>query len=242
MEFKRIGQVTVCEKVIETFKTMIINKTIEQGTKLPSEFSMAQQMGVGRGTIREALRVLIYLGYLERRGNGTFVTEFNSKKNPLQNLSGNILKYHNILEMIEIRKIIEPEVAALAAQKADKDSLLKIEEEFEMMEKADGSIEKFIEHDNKFHVKMFVAINNSLLEGIIKNVYKYLWESISLILKEGNIKKRSLDYHRKVLDSIKKGEALQARKYMLGHIEDIEKEMHSIIVSRKKIREEETKR
>ena len=232
MEFKRIGQVTVCEKVIETFQTMIMNKTIEEGAKLPSEFSLAEQMGVGRGTIREAMRVLIYLGYLERRGNGTYVSDINYGRKPL-GLSNNILKYRNALEMIEIRKIIEPEVAALAAKKADKNSISKIEEEVRMMEKSSGDMEKFIEHDNAFHVRMIAAIKNKLLENIMKNVYKLMHESIALILKEGKIEKRSLDYHRKILDSIKGGEAELARNHMLKHLMDIEEEMYSIIISRK---------
>jgi DNA-binding FadR family transcriptional regulator len=234
VEFKRIGQVTICEKVINYFQTMIINKSLEAGAKLPSEFSLAEQMGVGRGTIREALQVLIYLGYLERRGNGTYVADFSSSNNPAAGLSENILKYRNTIEMIEIRKSLEPEVAALAAKKAYKKSLVKLEEQVKMMEKFSGDLDKFIEHDSKFHILMIAAIKNNLLEEIIKNIYALMKESVAVILKEGSIEKRSMDFHRKILSALQEGESELARNYMLNHIIDIEEEMYDIMSRRNK--------
>ncbi len=230
MEFKRIGRVTICEEIIEYFKKLIANNALEKGTKLPSEGALAEKMGVGRGTIREALKVLIYLGYLERRENGTYVSEHGASEAATNELSEDIKKYRNAIEMIEVRKIIEPEVAALVAEKADEKALAMISEEFLKMEEFFSDIDKFIDHDNKFHVYLVGAIQNRLLEGIMKSIHELMRDSQGLILKEGNIKNRSLDFHRKILIALKEGDADLARSCMLSHISDIESEMYSIIM------------
>jgi DNA-binding FadR family transcriptional regulator len=232
MELKRIGQETMCEKVIDYLQTIIINKTLEPGTKLPQEVSLAAQLGVGRGTIREALRALLYLGYVERRGKSIYVVDVQEDMNPKIELPKNILQYRNAIEMMEIRKIIEPEVAALVVKKADKSSLEIIENEFLLME-TNEDLNSFIEHDTRFHASMFRAIRNRALEVMMKNVYDLMFDTISLMLREGTIMPRSMEYHRKILGAIKEGDADLSRTYMLHHILDIEQEMYKIILSRK---------
>jgi DNA-binding FadR family transcriptional regulator len=232
MELKRIGQETMCEKVIDYLQTIIINKTLEPGTKLPQEISLAAQLGVGRGTIREALKALLYLGYVERRGKSIYVVDVREDMSPKIELPKNILQYRNAIEMMEIRKIIEPEVAALVVKKADKSSLQIIENEFQFME-TNEDLNSFIEHDTRFHASMFRAIKNRALEVMMKNVYDLMFDTISLMLREGTIMPRSMEYHRKILGAIKEGDADLARTYMLHHILDIEQEMYKIILSRK---------
>jgi len=235
MEFKHIGQISVCEKVVDYFRTAILNRSFPPGEKLPSEISLAEKMGVSRGTVREALRALLYLGYVERRGKSIFVADVQEAPDSGDDISRNILKYRNAFEMIEIRKIIEPEVAAMVVRKADKASIKVIEREFAKM-KAVKDVDKFIEYDDRFHQSMFKAIKNHLLEQMMKNVREMMHDTIALMLREGTIMPRSLEYHRKIVQAIKKerDEDL-ARNYMLHHIMDIEQEMYAIISSRKHI-------
>jgi GntR family transcriptional repressor for pyruvate dehydrogenase complex len=232
MELKRIGQETICEKVIDYLQTIIINKTLEPGAKLPQEISLAAQLGVGRGTIREALRALLHLGYVERRGKSIYVVDVQEDIDPKMGMPKTILRYRNAIEMMEIRKIIEPEVAALVVKKADKASIKAIEDEFASME-ANEDLNSFIEHDTRFHASMFRAIKNRALEAMMKNVYSLMFDTISLMLREGEIMPRSMEYHRKILGAIKEGDVDLARTYMLHHILDIEQEMYKIILSRK---------
>ena len=235
MEFKHIGQTSICEKVIDYFRTEILNKSFAPGEKLPPEISLAEKMGVSRGTVREALRALLYLGYVERRGKSIFVADMREVPVSEDGLSKNIQKYRNAIEMIEIRKIIEPEVAALVVKKADKASIKIIEKEFVKME-AVKDVDKFIEYDDRFHQSMFKAIKNHLLEQMMKNVREMMHDTISLMLREGTIMPRSLEYHRKIVHAIRKErDADLARNYMLRHIMDIEQEMYTIISSRKRI-------
>jgi len=234
MEFKHIGQTSICEKVIDYFRTAILNKSLEPGEKLPSEISLAEKLGVSRGTVREALRALLYLGYVERKGKSIFVADVQGVPNPEDGLSRNIRKYRNAIEMLEIRKIIEPEVASLVVKKADKASIKMIENEFARMETV-RDVDKFIEYDDRFHQSMFKAIKNNLLEQMMKNVREMMHDTIALMLREGTIMPRSLDYHRKIIQAIRKEkDADLARNYMLRHIMDIEQEMYTIILSRKK--------
>ena len=235
MKFTHIGQTSICEKIIDYFQAAILNKSFEPGEKLPPEISLAEKMGVSRGTVREALRALMYLGYVERRGKSIFVADMQETPNSGDGLSKNFLKYRNAIEMIEIRKIIEPEVAALVVKKADKASIKIIEKEFAQME-AGRDIDKFIEYDDRFHQSMFKAIKNRLLEQMMKNVRELMHDTIALMLREGTIMPRSLEYHRKIIQAVsKERDADLARNYMLRHIMDIEQEMYTIILSRKQV-------
>ena len=74
MEFKRMNRVSISEEIIANVEELILSNKLKPGQQLPSEEKMAAQMGVGRGTAREALKVLIYLGLIERKKKGTFVS------------------------------------------------------------------------------------------------------------------------------------------------------------------------
>jgi GntR family transcriptional repressor for pyruvate dehydrogenase complex len=169
---------------------------------------------------------------VERRGKSIYVVEVQEDANPTLGIPKSILQYRNAAEMMEIRKIIEPEVAALVVKKADKASIKIIEDEFMSME-ANKDLSSFIEHDSRFHAGMFRAIKNRALEAMMKNVYDLMFDTISLMLREGKLMPRSMEYHRKILSAIKEGDVDLARTYMLHHILDIEQEMYKIILSRK---------
>ena len=133
MKFKEVKPVSVTDRVIEQIKNLIIDGTLKPGESLPSEEKLAAQMGVGRGTIREALRVLIYLGFIERQGKTTFVSPSVNKRLSPRDIIESFKKYHNIMEMIELRKIIEPEASAYAAVRANPKEVEDIEEAYRLM-------------------------------------------------------------------------------------------------------------
>ncbi len=229
MEFKRIGRVTVCEETIEYLKGQIISGKLSPGEQLPSEETFAEKLGVGRGTIREALKVLLYLGFIERKGNCTFVANRDGTTGSVDGISESIAMYRNIMEMIELRKIVEPGAVALAAEKANDEELELLEQEYHFMESA-TDIEAFITHDNKFHLLIIDCVKNDLLKGIIRNIQERMRDSQGVILRKGHIQVRSTEYHRKILMALKEHDADLARTYMFNHVMDVEKEMYTIIV------------
>ncbi len=97
------------EEIIEHLKEQIISRSLKPGEKLPSEENLAEIMGVGRGTIREALRVLIHMGLVERKGNGTYVTEAKMNSSYKFKLD----EYRDLVEIMEVRRVVEPALASL---------------------------------------------------------------------------------------------------------------------------------
>lgn len=230
MKFKEVKQVSVTDKIIEQIKNLIIDKTLKPGETLPSEEKMAYQMGVGRGTIREALKVLIYLGFIERQNKATFVSPNGNKRLHMRDIIESFKKHRNIMEMIELRKIIEPEAASYAAVRANPKEIEAVEKAYRLMVEYENEIESFIDQDNIFHLAVVRATGNNVLLDIMKGIQRLMKQSQSLILKKSkNIKPRSLKFHGKMCSAIKEGNADLAKRLMLDHIVDIEKEMYRIL-------------
>jgi len=230
MKFKRMNRVSISDEIIEHIKDLIINKTLKPDERLPSEEKMALQMAVGRGTIREAIKVLVYLGFIERKNKGTFVSSHVMDRIIPKDVIGKFKRHRNIMEMIEVRKIIEPESAGLAAGRANPKEVAEIENQYRLMLDSKDNIEVFIDHDNSFHSYIIKATRNNILIEIMKNIQKLMMENQALVLKKSkNIMPRSLEFHGKILKAIQDGKEDLARNYMLKHILDIEKEMYLIL-------------
>ena len=230
MEFKCMNRVSISEEIIANVEELILSNKLKPGQQLPSEEKMAAQMGVGRGTAREALKVLIYLGLIERKKKGTFVSHLAPERLAIKNISEKFKKHRDVMEMIELRKVIEPEGAALAAERAGQDEISRIEEQYRRMVEARGEVERFIEHDNRFHLEVIQSAGNSLIKEIMESIQQVMIKNQSLILHRSHaIMPRSVDFHLKILNAIRNGDGPQSKKSMLRHVLDIQKEMYLIL-------------
>lgn len=230
MKFKEVKPVSVTDRVIEQVRDLIINGTLKPNEPFPSEEKLAAQMGVGRGTIREALRVLICLGFIERQGKTTFVSPNINKRLGPRDIIESFKKHHDVMEMIELRKIIEPEASAYAAARANPKEIEDIEAAYRLMIKYENEIELFIHQDNLFHLAIVQGTGNGVLLDIMKGIQRLMEQNQALILKKSKyIKPRSLAFHGKICSAIKEGNVKRARKFMFDHIIDIEEEMYRIL-------------
>ena len=227
MEFKKIDHVSITEEIVTYLKDAIINRKLKSGQRLPSEEALAESMGVGRGTIREALKVLIHMGLIERSKTGTFVTEGKLKPDVKMKLD----EYRDIVEIIEVRKVIEPALASFAALRANKETIALLGSELEEMKNGTKDVESFILHDSKFHDLIFEASGNTILEDFIKNLRELIKKNQGFILREryDHIMPKSLEFHEKVFKAIQAHSEHLAGDHMKMHIEDIEKEFKIII-------------
>lgn len=106
----------------------ILNEPVAIGEKLPNEFELAEKFGVGRSTIREAVKSLVSKGVLEvRRGSGTYVVSTSSLEEDPLGLGRFEDKYHLALELFEVRLMLEPEIAALASEYASEEEKAQLE-------------------------------------------------------------------------------------------------------------------
>ncbi|MDX9799727.1 MAG: FadR/GntR family transcriptional regulator [Spirochaetia bacterium] len=227
MDFKKIDRVSMSEEIVEYLKNEILSRRLKTGQRLPAEESLAESMGVGRGTVREALKVLIHMGLVERKRNGTFVTEGKLKPDVEIKLD----EYRDIIEIIEVRKVIEPALAGFAARRADKDLVEKLELELDEMKNGAGNVDDFILHDSRFHDLVFEASGNTILETFIKSFKDLMKKNQAVVLIErySNIMPKSLDFHEKIFKAISIGDEHLAFSYMYDHIVDVENEFKIII-------------
>lgn len=131
-----------------------------EGHRLPSERVLADRHGLARNTVRRALHELETAGWLERRvGHGTFVRL--PARLSVDGLLSN-LREASPADLMEVRLIIEPPVAALAATRASRDDLLVIESTLRNSLAATG-IAEFEQWDSRLHLAIFIATRNSVL-------------------------------------------------------------------------------
>lgn len=225
MKFKKIDRINMSEEIVEYLKTEILTRHLKAGQRLPSEDVLSENMGVGRGTLREALKVLIHLGLIERRNNGTFVSAGKIKPKLMLN------KFRDICEMIEVRKVIEPALAGFAAKRASEETIKKLGAEVDKMKKGIKNVKEFTMHDSKFHDLLFEAAGNTILEEFIKNSHELIKKNQSFVLAEryNDIMPKSMDYHTKIYNAIKARDEQLAYSYMYEHINDVESEFIKII-------------
>jgi GntR family transcriptional repressor for pyruvate dehydrogenase complex len=228
MQFQKFARENISEKIIEHVKEMIVNGQLKPGDRLPAEETLASQMGVGRGTVREALRVLAYVGLLERRKNGTYIAEGAGKKNSDDSITSAIRQYSGYMEIIEVRRVVEPELAALAAARATPEQVTELGDHYQRMLREQGDRERFIDDDNQFHRIIFAAAGNSLFQKIMATIQEVMRDNQAQVIRRSQIMPRSLEFHERLYAAIKEGDSTSARRIMREHVEDIEREMQKI--------------
>lgn len=161
-----INNKSMVQQVIDQLTGAMIKRQLKPGDKLPPEMELASSFGVGRNTVREAVKILISFGVLEiRRPEGTFVSKGFSHHmiDPL--LYGIILEQTDELEELkELREGIDDVVLRLAIEKAEKKDLQAISEALEeLRQELDKSdVQRIFEADNAFHESIAAAAHNKL--------------------------------------------------------------------------------
>ena len=169
-----IDNTSVVQQVIDRLTYAMIYKELRPGDKLPTEMELAASFGVGRNSIREAIKILVSFGVLEiRRPEGTFVSSGFSDKmiNPL--LYGIILNQSDSLDNLkELREWIDYGILELAMEKAEPEDLFQLEEQLDKLlaEIDGGDVHKVFIADDEFHEAISTAAHNSLLGQIAKLV------------------------------------------------------------------------
>ncbi len=213
---------SIVQRVINRLTKAMINKELKVGDKLPTEIELAKSFGVGRNSIREAIKILVAFGVFEiRRPEGTFVTnEFSDKMlDPL--LYGIILDESNSLESLkELREWIDWGILRLAVVKAEENDIFELEKSFEDLKAAlfEEEINKIFEADNNFHVALNNAAHNSLFFKIADLIRVLTSEirmrTIKKMLSLNKLQELEIA-HKDLLDAVKKSNATLSREIIV---------------------------
>ena len=146
----------------------ILQEPVEPGQKIPNEYELAEKFGVGRSTIREAVRGLVSRGILEiRRGSGTYVINTSPLDEDPLGLGKIENKYQLALELFDVRLMIEPEIASLACRNATEEDLMRLKKLCEQTEQLYMSGHNHISKDIEFHTCIAHCSKNQVVEILI---------------------------------------------------------------------------
>lgn len=214
---KRIPRESVPSSIINMITDLLISRELKPGDQLPTELELAQQLGVGRNSVREAVKSLSYLGVVEiRRGIGTFVATSMpaSVLNPL--LLELVFEQKTSREIIELRLLIETAVAEMVIQKAGDDDIQKLDEANNQLRLAAGAKHIDSQHlrnlDINFHVTLLQLTDNRPLQKIGKAIYTLFLASIEKTVEQDPL--RAVGNHQLIIDAIKKRDPALLRIHM----------------------------
>lgn len=175
------------------------------GTRLPAETVLAEQLGVGRSTVREAVRVLVAAGQLEtRQGSGTYVLAVQ----PPPEWEPRVRRA-DILDVYEVREALEVQAARLAAERRTPEDLDAIDRLLDEREaaRAAGAVEPFVDADLAFHGAIVAAAHNPLLGEMFTSFLGVLRAALVTVVHEVVIDEAdAVDAHRALADAIRAGD------------------------------------
>jgi DNA-binding FadR family transcriptional regulator len=222
-------------RIAEYLGVQIMNGEYAPGAVFPTEVALGTSLSVSRTAIREAIKVLASKGLIEvRRKTGTRVRpaqDWNSLDPDV--ISWKFSEENGVRgaigDLTELRRIIEPGCAYLAAQRASKNQILEIEKALQEMESATGKTEATVEADLRFHLAILDATHNSFMRPFGALIQAGLRVSFRLTNADKKAYSRSLVKHRTVYAAIKSGSAEQAEEAMhsvlRGSHRDIERSL-----------------
>ena len=209
----------ICKKMVGH----LIRGDWVEGDQLPAERELCQQFGVGRASLREAMKALEIMGMIESRlGEGTFVcrrSEFLSRP-LLWAIAGSTGE--DARELIEARRLIEVELVGLAAERASDEDLEKIRRCLDLMkEAADNDPPRFQEADINFHIAIGEATHNRILLNALQLIRNLMQQWIASALSLNGVAHEAVKQHEQIFSAIVAKDANAARAAMRDHLESM---------------------
>jgi GntR family transcriptional repressor for pyruvate dehydrogenase complex len=206
------------ERIVDQIERLIVAGDLKVGDQLPAERELAEQFTVSRTAVREAIKALREKGLVEiRLGRGTFVT--NGASGAVRRSLGLLLKDESgFTNLVEVREILEPEIAALAATRVAEENIAAMTEAVEMMETALENVEIFVEADLDFHLALAEATQNPVIPALMDSIIDLLREQRK---RTGNVEgglARGQYHHKKILEAVIQHDPLAARQAMQDHL------------------------
>jgi GntR family transcriptional repressor for pyruvate dehydrogenase complex len=214
-----IPKTTVTSAAFEALIQHIIYGDWPQGTRIPPERELCQSLGIGRASLREALKALELVGMVESRvGDGTFVcprTEFLSRP-LLWAITGS--DRAELRDLVEARRLIEEEIAALAAERASSIEIQRIGETVEELRVSLPLPEAALAADMHFHVALAEAAHNQILLNAVQLFRNLMKQWIHLKLRGEGVPRQVLEQHEQIFAAIRHRDPELARLRMREHL------------------------
>lgn len=221
----------VYELVAERLLERINERRLRPGDALPTERELTAAYRVGRSSVREALRMLQSAGVIRPAGKGVFaVAEYATPLNHSLHLLLT-LDEANLLELFELRKILEGEASALAALRRNDEELGRMRRAIEEMVAGVSAQDRYIAADLQFHLTIAASTRNRIALRMMQAIRGLLQRALASIYQIPGSPQRSIEQHRTILDAITRQDPEGARRAMLDHLLRVERDVQHTIAS-----------
>lgn len=230
VELRPIRTKKIYEEIVEQIKDLITDGQLKPGDKLPSERTLVESFRVSRASIREALSALEMMGMVEvRTGEGTFIKQIKSDSivTPLVWALG--IDKGSVIELLEVRNMLEVQMVGFAAERATLDEIRDLDR---ILNIGSSLLTKEImseSADINFHYKIALASHNNivirLMDTITDNVHHMMRVSRSKLYEDQRTVEILYSEHVKIFEAIKSKDVIKAQKWMLRHLQTVEKEL-----------------
>ena len=218
---KNLKKESVVQSVINVLTDAMRNKELKPGDQIPPEPELAASLGIARSSVREAIKILTYLGVLEsKRSEGTFVRDGFQESMIDPMVYGIILNQDSFENLMELREMTEAGIMRLAILKYDEAEMRTLEERLEEMRAAlnhgEDTVDAFFRADNAFHDQISQMGKNPLADKVGRVVrtltYAMRYETVSAMIR-GNRGEELLAAHEKLCEALKNRD--------LSHLESV---------------------
>ncbi|MFJ6696804.1 FadR/GntR family transcriptional regulator [Streptomyces sp. NPDC091272] len=205
MALQAAGRKSLVDSVVDQLRDQLADGEWSVGDRIPTEHVLAEQLGVGRNTVREAVRVLVHAGLLEsRQGNGTFV---RSTADPAAVLRG--MQHAGVLDVLELRVALEAEAARLAAVRRDEDDLRALRTALAALREHG---DRAADADLVFHRSVVEATHNAAFSEVYRFFSAQVHESLVTSLGDHKMPPIDLDAHAALVDAVESGDPATAEQ------------------------------
>jgi GntR family transcriptional repressor for pyruvate dehydrogenase complex len=233
---RAVKKIRIHEEVFNQIRQLIKEGRLRARDQLPSERELAETFKVSRTSVREALRALEIQGLIvSRTGTGNFVADL-----PVESLIGPLARMlidekKALADMFEMRKLIEPHIAALAAERASRNDIVQLKRIVAKQAEAVSRGETGVEADAELHFFISRTTRNQALQKLVSGLMEMLSRSREESLQTDKRRGSSIEAHRRIVAAIEKHDRSKARSEMLRHIEQVEE---SVLLSNRSSKNE----
>jgi len=218
--FKPIGPKSVVGAIHEQIRSRILEGHLKPGSRLPSEKDLIQQLGVSRPTLREAISMMVGEGLLEiRPGSGTYVREPTSAAAIQGDVVSLLLMPEDLMEIQEVRGILEPEIAARVAKGATEEDLDYLEAITNEMEETMREGQSLFELAWSFHRRLARLADNSAMAKIVDIIYEMIKIHEQPLYDRYFDPLQEICDHRELVHVLRRRDPEQARAAMKAHLD-----------------------
>jgi len=228
--YKVVRTSRLYEQIVQQIEDSVLNGTLKPGDQLPAERELAQRLGVSRTAVREAVKALREKGLVEAySGRGTFITDGTSQAARQSfDLMVKIGQQEGAPHLAELRLILEPGIAALAATRIEEEHLGAMREAVAVMERSQKDPAAYIEADLDFHLALAEAAGNPLILSLIDSIVGLLREQRMKIFNVEGGPERGQIHHKLILEAMERRDPARARDAMRSHLEQVREDSKAL--------------